>query len=115
MKTKTQPKPTYVPVNHTETAVVPVGFLAPLKVFSFRSLACNRHSGALFSSGEHLTGDVVGSRLMLHIGGPMESVSRISALILFQVGGRALVGPSKNYGGYLATLSLPVGRVVEVR
>jgi len=103
-----------VPVRRSSTAILPCKLLAGLKHFSVRSRACGR-DGYILGAEDRLTGASVRSCLKVLLGGEAGLVSRVSALLLLQTGGRADIGPSRNFGGSLSLVTLPVGVELEVR
>lgn len=118
MKTKqTQSKletASAVPVLRSSTAILPASHLSALTHFSVRSRACGK-DGSILGADDRLTGSSVRSRLVVLLGGDSGLVARSSALLLLQTGGRAYIGPSRNFGGSLSTVVLPAGVELEVR
>lgn len=94
-------------------AVAPLSLVQKLRAFRAYSLAVNRNTGELFSITEKIAPSVVGSRVCVEALGDSEIVSRVCALLLLQVGGRAFIGSSKNAGGSWGRVALPVGVQVE--
>lgn len=103
-----------VPIRRSSTAVLPSALLAGLKHFSVRSRACDK-DGYILGAEDRLTGASVRSCLKVLLGGEAGLVSRASALLLLQTGGRADIGPSRTFGGSLSLVTLPAGVELEVR
>lgn len=116
MKTKhntTNAESFTVPVPHVPTAVLPASLLAGLKYFAIYPFACGK-DGAILSDEDRVTGASVWSKLKVVIGGEPGLVSRVSALLLLQTGGRADIARSRYFGGSLSFVTLPVGVLLEV-
>lgn len=113
MKPKT-PQWTYITPEYSASARLPFSLVSKLVSFRVASRPINRRTGELFEEGEKVTSRSVSSRVCVDALGASEVVSRVCALLLLQVGGRALVGPSRNGGGSWGHVSLSAGVQVEI-